>query len=243
MRDAPRTNEARERIRREDDVTTTPETTAAAAVPRAVERERGWGYGDARDIEQNVNVVTPRDRVRWGPIVAGLLSALTVFIALSVLGAAVGATTLYANGTGSANTNHYGVAAGIWGAASALIAFFIGGFVAAKTAAVGGGGNGWINGVMVFVASLPLIIWLTSQGAGSLFGALGNNIYDLRNLVTNTYSDQAARDAAMSSARNGLWWTLVAILVGLIASGLGGLVGHRGEREIWRGDTGADTIA
>lgn len=243
MRDTPRTNEARERIRREDDVTITPETTAAAAVPRAVERERGLRYGGARDIEQNVNVVTPRDRVRWGPIIAGMLSALTVFVALSVLGAAVGATTLYANGTGSANTNHYGVAAGIWGAVSALIAFFIGGFVAAKTAAVGGGGNGWINGVMVFVASLPLIIWLTSQGAGSLFGALGNNIYDLRNLVTNTYSDQAARDAAVSNARNGLWWTLVAILVGLIASGLGGLVGHRGEREIWRGDTSADTIA
>jgi len=242
MQDTPRTTGARERIRREDDVTIIPETTAAA-VPRAVEYERGSRYGDAQDIEQNVNVVTPRDRVRLGPIIAGMLSALTVFIALSVLGAAVGATTLYANGTGSANTNHYGVAAGIWSAVSALIAFFIGGFVAAKTAAVGGGGNGWINGVMVFVAGLPLIIWLTSQGAGSLFGAFGNNIYDLRNLVTNTYSDQAARDAAVSNARNGLWWTLVAILIGLIASGFGGLIGHRGEREIWRGDTGADTIA
>lgn len=231
----PRTTGAGEPMRRVVEGTAMPEVTA--------DTTRGWRYGDARDIEQNVNVVTPRDRIRWGPIIAGMLSALTVFVALSVLGAAIGATTLYANGTGSANTNHYGVAAGIWGAVSALIAFFIGGFVAAKTAAVGGEGNGWINGVMVFVASLPLIIWLTSQGAGSLFGALGNNIYDLRNLVTNTYSDQAARDAAVSNARNGLWWTLVAILVGLIASGLGGLVGHRGEREIWRGDTGAGPIS
>lgn len=229
-------------MRRAVSETVMPEATVDTTTPRMVERESGWRSGDARDIEQNVNVVTPRDRIRWGPIIAGMLSALTVFIALSVLGAAVGATTLYANGTASANTNHYGVAAGIWSAVSALIAFFIGGFVAAKTAAVGGGGNGWINGVMVFVASLPLIIWLTSQGAGSLFGALGNNIYDLRNLVTNTYSDQAARDAAVSNARNGLWWTLVAILIGLVASGFGGLVGHRGEREIWRGDTGADTI-
>lgn len=243
MRDTPRTTGTGEPVRRAVGETVTPEVTVDTTTPRMVERESGWHSGAARDIEQNVNVVTPRDRIRWGPIIAGMLSALTVFIALSVLGAAVGATTLYANGTASANTNHYGVAAGIWSAVSALIAFFIGGFVAAKTAAVGGGGNGWINGVMVFVASLPLIIWLTSQGAGSLFGALGNNIYDLRNLVTNTYSDQAARDAAVSNARNGLWWTLVAILIGLIASGLGGLVGHRGEREIWRGDTGADTIA
>jgi len=79
------------------------------------------------DIEQNVNVITPRDRVRWGPVIAGLLAAITVFVLLTILGAAIGATTLQANGgTANGNTDQYGMAAGIWGAASAVIAFFIG---------------------------------------------------------------------------------------------------------------------
>jgi len=191
------------------------------------------------DIEQNVNVITPRDRVRWGPVIAGLLAAITVFVLLTILGAAIGATTLQANGgTANANTDQYGMAAGIWGAASAVIAFFIGGFIAAKTAAVGGVGSGWINGVTVFLAGFFLIVWLTSQGGANLFGALGTNLNDIRNLVTNTYNDPTARAAALDNAKNGLWWSLVSIVVGIVAAGLGGLVGHRDERDVWHGDVG-----
>jgi len=186
-------------------------------------------------LEQNVSVITPRDRVRWGPIVAGLLCALATFAILSLLGAAIGATALDANGgtPPGGDPNRYSGTAGLWGAASALIAFFLGGFVAAKTAAVGGAGNGWINGVMVFLAGLVLISYLASQGAGNLFGALGTNLGDLRTLGGNTVNDPNARAAAVTNARNGLWWSLASVLAGLVASGLGGLVGHRGEREVW----------
>ena len=42
-----------------------------------------------------------RDRVHWGPIVAGLLTALTTLLLLSLLGLAVGLTTVNA-GTAAA---------------------------------------------------------------------------------------------------------------------------------------------
>lgn len=217
----------------EQPVGTVERTTTAPVVGMPTTRYQ------SPDVEQNVSVVTPRDRVRWGPILAGLLSALTSFALFSILGAAIGATTLQANGgPTTANPNHYGTAAGIWGAVSALLAFLIGGYVAAKTAAVGGEGNGWINGVMVFLASLPLIIWLASQGAGNLFGALGTNLNDLRALTTNTYNDPAARQNAIDNAKNGLWWSLVSLLAGLVAAGLGGLLGHRNEHEVWHTDVG-----
>lgn len=194
------------------------------------------------ELEQNVNVVTPRDRVRWGPILAGLLSALATFAILSLLGAAIGATTLDANGgniPNGATSNQYGGVAGIWGALSALLSFFIGGYVAAKTSAVGGRGNGWINGTMVFLSGLVLITWLASQGAGNLFGAIGGNLSDLRILGSNTISDPNARAQAVDNAKNGLWWSLASVLVGLIAAGLGGLAGARSEREVWHSDAEA----
>lgn len=218
------------------------------------------------EVEQNVNVVTPRDRVRWGPIVAGLLAALGTFVLLSILGSAIGATTLSVNGNAppaGATGRDYGIAAGIWGAISALLSFFIGGYIAAKASAVGGSGNGWLNGSMVFLSGLFLIIWLASQGAGGLFGALGTNLGDLINLGRNTgainpgtaqqagqAANQAAaqaqaaandpnvRNAVVDGARNGLWWSFISILAGLLASGLGGVFGHRSERELWRETAG-----
>lgn len=193
-------------------------------------------------FEQNVQVVTPRDRVRWGSVVAGLLSALATFAILSLLGAALGATTLNANGgtaPNGATPDQYSGVAGIWGAVSALLSFFIGGFIAARTAAVGGRGNGWINGTMVFLAGIVLIAFLAGQGAGNLFGAIGVNLNDLRILGSNTISDPTARATAVNNARNGLWWSLGSVLVGLIAAGLGGVAGARDEREVWHSDAEA----
>jgi len=230
--------------------------------PQAVRTTTTTAPMQPTEIEQNVNVVSPRDRVRWGPILAGLLAALATFVLLSILGSAIGATTLSANGNApppGAGGREYGIAAGLWGALSALLSFFIGGYIAAKSSAVGGSGNGWLNGSMVFLSGLFLIIWLASQGAGGLFGALGTNLTDLINLgrstgVVNSGTPQAAgqvagqaaanaqaaandpntRNAVVEGARNGLWWSFISILAGLLASGLGGLVGHRGEREVWR---------
>lgn len=236
MRDTPHTTEAVETTRTTHDAAAPP---AAETAPRTriAETPDGWRSTEPHGLEQNVTVVNPRDRIRWGPVIGGLLSAVTVFVVLSITGAAIGATTLNANGNVAPTTgDRIGVAAGIWTAASALIAFFIGGWIAARNAAVGGAGTGWINGMMVFLAALPLIVWLTSQGAANLFGALGTNFYDLRNLVTNTYNDAAARDAAVNNAKNGLWWSLVALLAGIVAAGLGGLLGHRNPREVWRDD-------
>ncbi len=75
----------------------------------------------SQEFEQNVKVVTPRDRVRWGPIMAGLLSALATFAILTLLGAAIGATTLDANGgvpPAGTTTNQFGSVASIWAASA-----------------------------------------------------------------------------------------------------------------------------
>lgn len=130
--------------------------------------------GDAT-IERNyverdmVRVVTPVDRVRWSAVFAGLFTTISTFILLSVLGIAIGATAFTPGDTLSG----FGTSAGIWSAVSALIAFFIGGMIAARAAAVTGRANGALNGAMVWLVMIPLALYMVSSGIGSTLSALG----------------------------------------------------------------------
>src|SRR6185503_7358932 len=85
-----------------------------------------------------------QDRVRWGAILAGLFVALTTLVVLSVLGLAIGLSSYDAGDP----FGSFGMGAGIWGILSALLAFLIGGWVAASTAGARGRNNGLLNGSM-----------------------------------------------------------------------------------------------
>ena len=191
-----------------------------------------------------VNAVAPttvavRDRVRWGPILAGLVSTLATLILLSLLGVAVGLTAAAGDPNGGATVatnkaNNYGTGAAIWAGVSALIAFFIGGFMAGRTAGVRGKLNGWINGALVWAIVLPLLLWLAGNGASGFLNAIGfningfiNNVSSTVNNVNNGTTGAATTQTATETARNGAWGALAALLLGLIASGIGGLLGSR----------------
>jgi hypothetical protein len=194
---------------------------------------------------------TPRmlDRVRWGPVWAGLLSALAALLLLSLFGVAVGLTAATgepngAAGAASYNGNNYAVGAGIWAAISAIIAFFIGGFVAGSTTRIRGRDIGWINGAMVWALALPILLWLAGSGAVGFLNAIGFNLQGFVNTVSNAVTNPAATNPtavqqATDAARTGAWWALVALILGLIAAGLGGMLGERSKRtgdEVVTGD-------
>src|SRR3712207_787071 len=82
-------------------------------------------------VEVGTNVLTPRNRVQWGPIIAGVIAAIVVFLLLTILGIAIGASVL-----DPANTaGEIGTWAGVWSAISAVVAFLVGGWIAARSAA------------------------------------------------------------------------------------------------------------
>jgi hypothetical protein len=134
-------------------------TTSGAHLGRGI----ADGGGSAASLNVTAATVTPTDRVRWGPILAGLFAALSTLVVLSVLGAAV-AGTAYDPGD---RARTYGIGAGVWGLASMLLAFLIGGMVAARTAAVRGRHNGVLNGAMVWAVAIPLVIYLISTAIGA----------------------------------------------------------------------------
>jgi hypothetical protein len=117
-------------------------------------------------VAVTVDETAPRDVVRWGPIVAGVVTALTVLLFLTVLGIALGLSAL-----GSENRPHgWGTAAGIWGGLSLLVAFFAGGWMAGRSAVPGLERNGLLNGFVTGAATLLLLLWLATT---ALTGALG----------------------------------------------------------------------
>lgn len=123
-------------------------------------------------INREVNTVVSRpvDLVRWGPIIAGIFAALATLATLTILGLAVGLSTY----TPGARLSNLGIGAGIWAAISTLIAFGVGGWLAARSAAVGGHGNGILNGAMVWFVAIPLLLYVLGGGVANLIGAAGN---------------------------------------------------------------------
>src|SRR5690349_3404384 len=117
-------------------------------------------------------VTMPVDRIRWGSIIAGLFAALATLVVLSVLGLAIGLSN-YNPGDPLRN---FGIGAGIWGAVTTLIAFLIGGWVAAGTAATRGRRNGMLNGAMVWVVTIPLLLYVAGNSLGSILSTASSTV-------------------------------------------------------------------
>jgi hypothetical protein len=200
-------------------------------------------------VRENVNittaVATPTDRVRWGPIIAGLFAALSTLAVLAVLGVAVAGSTYDPGDSARA----FGIGAGIWSAISALIAFFVGGWLASRSAAVRSEGSGVLNGAMVWVVAIPLMLYMIMGGVGSLLrtaaptAAAGANaaaqqpdmqeraqtasakIQATTQQVTEQIKQPENQRAAARGTAKTAWGTLVSLLLGLAAAAFGGWVG------------------
>jgi hypothetical protein len=215
-------------------------------------------------VEVDVADVPMRDRIRWGPIVAGVVTAFAVLLFLTVLGLALGVSAL----GGDDNAKTWGTAAGIWGGLSLLVAFFVGGWMAARAAATLSESDGPLNGFVTGAATLLLLLWLATT---ALTGALGFFASTVTNIAgaaapvamqaadqgavppeTQTAVDQAAEnpeaavpaeveqaaqqaaDTASNAAGPGAWGTTIAIILAIGAATLGGMVG-RNERMVMPG--------
>ena len=173
-----------------------------------------------------------RDSIRWGPIWAGLITALTTFLLLQLLAIGIGLVDI---GPGSQGGG------GIVPAIIGLIAFFTGGAVAGMTSAIRGPGSGLLNGFMVWALGTVLILLLSVLGLGQLFGALGNVAGQVNPSAIGGAAQQAqgaapnvsAQEAA-SAVRTGAIGAFFGLLLSALASMIGGLLGGRSRDPIGR---------
>jgi hypothetical protein len=140
--------------------------------------------------------------------------------------------------------NQTGVNSMLWAAFSGIVAFLLGGFVTARTAATYDRGWGMLNGMMVFMLMLPVSLWFATVGLGAIAGGLGSFAGGLAAGFGPQAADTARQAApnvnvpssvdiagaatvAAEGLRNSAWAALLGGILGLIAGGLGGFLGTR----------------
>jgi hypothetical protein len=172
--------------------------------------------------------MAPRDRVRWGPIWAGLLTAFSVFLLLELFAYALGWLSLGMGATdfpGAAGRRDAWVT-GIIG----LISFFLGGLVTGATAWIRGASAGLINGFSLWALATVLILFLSALGLGMFFGAAGNAFNQLLALGRGLDLGAAGLDLNRINAtvRDGALWAFIAMALSAVAAMLGGWLGSQG---------------
>lgn len=183
-------------------------------------------------------VVEYHDRVRWGPIFAGIVVSIAAQLLLSALGAAVGASI----GASGANPGSVGIGVGIWAIISLLISLFIGGLIMGSTCGPMNNRTALINGVILWATTIAISSWLLASGVSGTFGVVAANAGDVLNQVQEpggvTLPDasdlpnvnaQEAQQYAANAAKAG-WSFLIGALLGLAASLIGSTVGARKPR-------------
>ncbi len=196
-------------------------------------------YTDRSVVRPAVDVVTYHDRVRWGPIFAGLVVALSVQLVLSSLGAAIGLTNIAGSGAPRTNAGDVGAAVGISSIIGLFISLVVGGWVTSRASGPMNRSTALLNGAILWATTLAISAWLLSSGVSGAFGLVASNAgtalnqaqqngVNLPNNVPNI-SAQQARDAAGNAAKVG-WSFALGSLLGLAASLIGASAGAHNPR-------------
>ena len=184
------------------------------------------------------------DRVRWGPILAGLVIALSSQLVLSGLGAAIGLSSIANSGAPRSDAPDVGTAVGIWSIISLLISLFLGGWVMARSCGPMNRSTALLNGAILWATTLAMSAWLLSSGVSGAFGVLASNAGEIINQAPQAVPSPAdvqaqapnvtaqdARNIAGNAAKVG-WSFALGSLLGLIASLIGASVGTRHPRTV-----------
>jgi hypothetical protein len=115
--------------------------------------------------------------VSWGALFAGAAAALGVWILLYALGVALGLSTVDPKDSDTLRAT--GIFTGIFGLAAPLVALFVGGLVAGRSAGSLGRGGGALHGLVVWSLTALGGLWLVVNIFGAALGsavAVGKNV-------------------------------------------------------------------
>lgn len=214
--------------------------------------QRTPAYSTGREYNTERSTV---DRVRWGPIWAGIFASISTLFLLGLLGVAVGLSAYDVK----ENARGFGMGAGIWQIVSVIIAFMVGGWVAGRTGVSPERRTGWLNGALVWAVTVPLILLMLTSGVSGIVSSAANMAAQVmprqqgissqtpgQNDAAQAASGQmraageSIRDAAtgqrplneesVNTAQGIAWWTFASFALGLAAAAMGGTLGAKAIR-------------
>ncbi len=182
-------------------------------------------HADVSHLDQDFGRPSPensRDRVRWGPVWAGVLAVLTTFIVLQLLFFALGILDLgFDGGEGSSLT------ASIVTGVLALIAFFIGGLLAGASTMWRGASDGLLHGVLVWALSVLGILALALIGGSSLLGPLAQLAGQAAQSGVQAPDVNIDPVQALNTARQSAGGTALGLGLAVAAAAIGGTIGSK----------------
>ncbi|MGY1913829.1 permease [Blastococcus sp. SYSU DS0973] len=193
-------------------VGTTEGATRVAAAPQVDHDDEHLGR------PTQISLAPPRrDRVRWGPVWAGLIVAVPTFLLLQLATLALGWWDV-----GSGAGNDADLISGING----LIALFLGGLTAGASALWRGFSEGLLHGILVWALAVVTIVLLTLFGGGALLGSLAGVVTDVAGIQQADIPDIQAGQAA-DAARSAASWAVLGLGLSIAAAALGGVLGAK----------------
>jgi MFS family permease len=221
-----------------------------------------------------MKLLTTRDglpRLSWGSIIAGVILSMVVYLIMSVLGTAIGASLLSPMSRPDA-LHGFGFGSGIWVIVTTVLAVFVGSYYAGRCAPV----LGWLHGLLAWAVMTLLVVYgMTSliTGAVSTAGSIAatsaqvgataanqsggaNQMIDsakqqvqaalasAASAASSPEAEQNARQAADTAARNvarASWFSFAALIVGAIIAIVSGNAGFRHQPPFEEGGGSATT--
>ncbi len=193
------------------------------------------------DISPSESVVANRvteyrDRVRWGPIISGVLVALATQLILSSFFSALGAGRIAESLAPRTITPNTLSNVGIWSTIALLLSLFIGAWITTRACGPMHRDTAILNGAIMWATTLALSSFLLANGVLGAFGLAANNAGEMINQLQQqnnainpnipVLTAEQTRDIAATTSRS-LWWFVFGSLLGLLTSLVGAVAGAR----------------
>jgi len=192
-------------------------------------------------------------RVSWGAVFTGVVISLVIYLVMSVLGTAIGASLLSPLSEPNP-ARGFGFGSGVWLIVTTVVSVFGGAYFAGRCAPV----LGWLHGLLAWAVMILFVVFEMATLIGGAVGVAGNVVsagvtagtaatqsnagndaiasltQQARNTIASTtaaasgrQAEADARQAADTAARavaRASWFSVAALVVGaIIALGAGGL--------------------
>lgn len=143
--------------------------------------------GGTAETDPVSKVVYVGPSISWRAIFAGAFVGILAFLALSMLGLALGGISIKEIAQGGGGSTGLLIGAGIWMVFSSIIALFVGGYVAGRSSGVLPSRIGGVEGLVV----ASLVFLLVFMGLGTGLGTLGSATGAMAGGVASTVTDLA----------------------------------------------------
>lgn len=165
--------------------------------------------------------------VRWNPVWVGFIVGMATYLLLNVLAVAIAISSAEA-GAATEVSRDILATAGIWSAIAALIALFVGGYLAGRLGTHTAPRSWFMQGTVLWSLFLVVMLLLSALGfTGLLSGVAGALNIQVPTAAPGMAADQTVTTSALNDAARAAWWTFVALLITWGAAIAGSAVGQK----------------